>query len=353
MMETIFRAAMNHIRAKEDLKRNTKAYLIASLNASPAATKSRSARSVRQRVVIAACTVFFVCAMSAATVAYYKTPASYLSLDINPSVELGVNGLGRIVSATAYNSDGTTILNGQNIMDADVKSAVHTLVKSAAQKGFVAQDGSTVISVTSETDDASTAIELENAAAQGAETAIQSERKTATISKDHVPLEKRDEAKKLALTPGKLSLIQKLQALDPSVTVSEYKDAKVKDIMKRINELKKLAKANSSAPEDDNTAIDEADGQDAPSSSGTAVDKNTQDTANETDDEDSPVSSGESGKDSVSDSSGDPEKVDSQPASSKNGITSSQTQSSSGSTETGSRSSSSSSAINNDSKLPQ
>jgi len=181
MMETIFRAAMNHIRAKEDLKRKTRDSLIASLSTTPAAAQSRHRRSMRQRALIAACTVVFVCAMSVAAVSYYKTPASYLSLDINPSVELGVNGFGRIVSATAYNSEGTAILNGQNIMDADVKSAVHTLVKSAAQKGFVAQDGSTVISVTSETDDTSDAIELEDAAAQGAETAIKSEKTMSPI----------------------------------------------------------------------------------------------------------------------------------------------------------------------------
>jgi hypothetical protein len=267
--------------------------------------------------------------MSVAAVSYYKTPASYLSLDINPSVELGVNGFGRIVSATAYNSEGTVILNGQNIMDADVESAVHTLVKSAAQKGFVAQDGSTVISVTSETDNTSDAIELEDAAAQGAETAIKSEGKTATISRDHIPLKKRDEAKKLAITPGKLSLIRKLQALDPSVTVSEYKNAKVTDIMKRIDELKNPADTDgndtkdNSAPTDNSNAPDERAGEDTPNSSGTTVDDNQQA------DESSAVSSDEAGKDNVSGSSGDPEKDAA--ASSRKGETSSQPQSRSGS----------------------
>ncbi|MBE6828976.1 MAG: hypothetical protein E7519_02070, partial [Ruminococcaceae bacterium] len=172
MMGTIFKAAMNHIRAEEDLKRKTKDSLIASLSMTPTVTQNPPRRSMRQRAVIAACAFVFVCAVSAAATVYYKTPASYVSLDINPSVELGVNGFGRIVSATAYDSGGTTILNGQNIMDVDVESAVHTLVRAAAQKGFVAQDGSTIISVTSETDNTSAAIELENTAAQGAETAI-------------------------------------------------------------------------------------------------------------------------------------------------------------------------------------
>ncbi|MCY1714368.1 hypothetical protein [Caproiciproducens galactitolivorans] len=315
-METIFRSAVNHIHAKEDLKRKTKDYLIANLSITPTAAQSKPGRSVRQRAVLAACTVIFVGAISAAAV--YKTPASYLSLDINPGVELGVNRFGKIVSATAYDNAGVTILDGQNIMDTDVKTAVHTLVKSAAQKGFVAQDGSTVILVTSETDNPSNAIELENTAAQGVETAIKSEGKTVTISKDHIPLEKRDEAKKLDITPGKLSLIQKLQALDPSVTVTEYKDVKTKDIIKKIDELKKSENANSGDTKDspalpDNSDSDEAAGKDTPNSPGTAIDKNPQ----ETDNGNSSVSSGESGKDTVSSSSAAPEKENSQTASSK------------------------------------
>lgn len=318
-MGTIFRAAISHIHAKEDLKRKTKDYLIASLSITPTVTQSRFKCSARQRALIAACTVVFVCAMSVTAVAYYKTPVSYLSLDINPSVELGVNGFGRVISATAFGSGGTTILNGHNIMDADVKSAVHTLVKSAAQKGYVAQDGSTIILVISETDNTSKAIEMENTAAQGAEMAIKSEGKTAIITKDHIPLEKREEAKKLDITPGKLSLIQKLQALDPSVTVSEYKDVEAKDIMKKIDELKKSANPN----EDDITPVDNSNdsketvSKDMPNSSGTANNQNSQGSTGETNGKNSSVSSAESGKENVSNSSADPQKEVSRTASSK------------------------------------
>lgn len=351
MMGTIFKAAMNHIRAEEDLKRKTKDFLIANLSTAPAETQNPPGRFVRHRAAVAVCTVVLVCAISAAAAIYYHTPSSYISLDINPSVELGVNGFGKVVSATAYDSGGATLLNGQDIMDADVKSAVHTLVRAAAQKGFVAQDGSTVISVTSETDNTKAAIELENSAAQGAEAAIKSEGKTARISKDHISMEKRDEAKRLAITPGKLRLIQELQELDPSVTVSEYKDAQIKDIIKRIDELKESANPDGDDTKDisvpsDNDAPDETAGKDTPESSGTASGTKPQETGSE----DSPVSSDESGKGNHSDSSGTPGKENSSTASSKKGTTSSQAQSSSGSTSStkaGSRSPSSLSSQQN------
>ncbi len=323
-METIFREAMNRIHAKEELKRKTEDSLIAYLNASPAVSPRAAKYTVRQKAVAAACALVFVCAMSVAGATYYKTPASYLSLDINPSIELGINTFGRIVSATAYNSEGSTILNGQDIMDSDVKSAVHKLVKSAAQKGYVAKDGSTVISVTSETDNTATAAALEDAAAQGADSAVKAEGKTATINKDNIPLEKRSEAQKLAITPGKLSLIRKLQALDPSITVNEYKDCKVTDIIKKIDELNTEKPTNDGKKDDpDPENQEETPGKTVDSaeenSSGSTVDENSKDPADETVSEEPPDSSGSEDSGKPSDSSDNGETEESHAASSNTG----------------------------------
>lgn len=211
---------------------------------SSAANPVRIRRPLMKLAIAVASAAVLLCATSVGAYAYYKTPTSYLSLDINPSVELGVNNFGKVVSAMAYNNDGKTILDGQSVIGSDVKNAINTLVKSAAQKGFVAKDGSTVIAVTSETDSSTTAAELQDAAAQGADSAVQSEGDTASVLKENVALERRDEARKLGITPGKLNLIQKLQALDPSITVDEYKDAKVTDIMKKFTELKKATLSN-------------------------------------------------------------------------------------------------------------
>jgi len=183
-----------------------------------------------------------VCSFSIGGYAYYKAPVSYLSLDINPSVELGLNVFNKVVSVSAYNEDGKTILEGQDIINEDVKDAVNTLVKSAAEEGFIADDGSTVIAVTSETNDEDTALEVENEAEEGANDAIDESDDTAEVLKENVALARRDEARLLGITPGKLNLIQKLQALDPTITVDDYKDAKVTEIMKKFVELKNGAK---------------------------------------------------------------------------------------------------------------
>lgn len=244
-METIFKSAVNHIRAKTSTTNQVKDYLINNLMAASSSTRPvERRRPFAKHTITAICTAAVICAALFGAYNYYKTPVSYISLDINPSVELGVNPFGKVVSAIAYNNDGQTILNGQNVIDSSVKNAVDELVKSAAQKGFIAKDGSTVIALTSETDSNSVATQLQSDAAQGAESAIKSEGDSATVQKENVALARRDEARKLGITPGKLNLIQKLQALDSTISVNEYKDAKVTDIMKKFVELKKQSLTN-------------------------------------------------------------------------------------------------------------
>lgn len=292
-METIFKSAMNHIKAKESTKRKTEEYVMEKLaNAPSGANPVGFRKPLMKKVIAAACAVVLVCGTSIGAYAYYKTPTSYLSLDINPSVELGVNPFGKIVSAMAYNKDGKTILDGQSIMGSNVSNAVSTLVKSAAQKGFIAKDGSTVISVTSETDSGATAAELQDAAAQGADSAVKAEGDTATILKDNIALARRDEARKLGITPGKLNLIQKLQALDPSITVDEYKDAKVTAIMNKYVELKKAASPSQGIDSEDSSSSEAGENSQAASGS----EKTAAAQARSTDKATAQTSSGENGK---------------------------------------------------------
>lgn len=247
-MDSAFKSALNSIKADKNLIKKTEGYLmenVSLIKSEPIPAKRNL--FLGKRVIAAACAALLLFGGSIGAYAYYKTPVSYLSLDINPSVELGINPFGKVVSATAYNADGSTILKGQNLMNSSVQDAVKALVQSADKKGFIAKDGSTVISATSETDNSTTASELQNEAENGADEAVESEGAKATVQTENVALERRDEARKLGVSPGKLNLIEKLQKLDPSITVDQYKDAKVTDIMKKFVELKKEQNGSSQA----------------------------------------------------------------------------------------------------------
>lgn len=261
-MNNHFKSALSQIKAEGSLKIKTEKYLRTALyeeKNEKTLSFTKEGGIFMKKYIIAASILGLACVGSIGGYSYYKTPVNYISLDINPSIELGVNAFDKVVSVEGYNADGKTVLEGQNIINSGVKEAVSTLVKSASDNGFIADDGSTIVAVTAETDNATKATNLDNIASQGVDEAIKAKGKTAVVYTDNVALARREEAKKLDITPGKLNLIQKLQALDPTITVDQYKNAKVKDIMKKVVELSKEQQKLQGA-EDKNTNTTIKDG---------------------------------------------------------------------------------------------
>lgn len=260
-MNTIFKSALNQVKAEDELVKNTETYLKNNLNQKGKGIMNffNNGKTLK-KLVAAACFTLVLAGGGKAAYAYYWTPVAYLSLDINPSVELGVNAFNTVVSAEAYNEDGQAILAGTDLTGTSVTDAVETLIESADNKGYIAEDGSTVISLTSETDNTDKATSIQTNSETGVTQALDKIEKEATVQKDNVALARRDEAKELGITPGKLNLIQKLQAVDPTATVEDFKDASVKEIMKTIKENSKNAKSEDTS---DETPIENATKEDA------------------------------------------------------------------------------------------
>lgn len=246
-MITNFKSALNKIKAEEELVKKTEKYLKDTLlkNEKPKTNDyiSWGGFYMKKKFLVAASLAVLCLGGSTGAYAYYQTPVSYLSIDINPSVELGINAFDKVVQVEAYNEDGEKILEEVDIVGSDVTEAVAELVSSADNNGYIAEDGSTVVSVTTETDNEEVATELETVAEEGVNSALEETEKEVVVHKDNVALARRDEARKLGITPGKLNLIQKLQAVDPDATVEEYKDASVKEIMKTIKNIRKNGNA--------------------------------------------------------------------------------------------------------------
>ncbi|MBP0723704.1 hypothetical protein J5Y03_00725 [Bacillus sp. RG28] len=240
-MNIRFKSAMDRVTAEEDLIRRTEFFLKEKLNEKSNQTnvvKSTRRKFMMNKWIAVAATTFLAIsggALGYKVYEYKNTPVSYVSLDINPSVEISVNASGDPVDVESYNQDGTTILKGIDVKGKSLKKAVSELVLSAVNNQFIEADGSTVVSVTTETDDKTVAKELGKDAEMGVNEALKISGKTVTIEKNNIALSNRIEAKKLGISPGKLNLIHKLQELDPAISVDDYRYAKVKDIMAAIH----------------------------------------------------------------------------------------------------------------------
>ncbi len=239
-MNTRFKSALNKIQVEDELLENTEKYLREKLdNRQNEKIVYLNKGSVKQRkkLLVASVAAVFIIGALVGGYAFLNTPVAYMSIDINPSIELGINAFNRVVTAEGLNQDGQTVLEGQNIINRNLSKALELIINSAAEKKYIEDDGTSVISITVESNNKNKADDLSDVGERAVNSSMDRKRIAAIIYKNCSDLSLRREAKELGISPGKFKLIKRLQALDPSITVEDYKYAKVAEILQKLREL--------------------------------------------------------------------------------------------------------------------
>lgn len=190
-------------------------------------------------------------------VAYgYVTPTDYVTIDINPSVELVTNRFNKVIRINPLNEDGNKLVDGIKLNNKNIDEAVNLLIKSANEGGYLTQEleNQVLVTVCSKNEEKSKEMEAK------LETVVKNELKeekseSTSVTTQSVDMESHEQAEKLGISSGKMNLIQKLEEVQPGVNYEEYSNKPVKDIMKAINdgkEEKEKAKGNSNKPEKEN-----------------------------------------------------------------------------------------------------
>ena len=109
----------------------------------------RERRRRALRLAAAACLVLTLLGMGGVSVAL--TPTAYVDIDVNPSIELGVNRFDGVVSATALNDDGERVLSEANVLWRSYGDAVEAIGEELEEAGYLT--GDSVVSVTVSCDD--------------------------------------------------------------------------------------------------------------------------------------------------------------------------------------------------------
>ncbi|MPM24223.1 hypothetical protein SDC9_70704 [bioreactor metagenome] len=185
-------------------------------------------------------------------VAYsYTAPAKYISFDINPSVELVTNAFDKVIDANALNEDGIKILESLDLENKDVKEAVDLLTQSAIDNGYLQENLQNEILVTVATDDADEAVKTQNELGEVVKEELKEENLDKTpVTTENINMERHKEAARLGISPGKMNLIQKLEAVKPGIKYEDYSKKPVKDIMKEIKDIRKENKEATAAVEE-------------------------------------------------------------------------------------------------------
>ena len=119
---------------------------------------------------LAAC-LLLVC-LSGFGIHLYRTPASYIYLDINPSVRLDLNCFERVIAVVPLNDDAKTLLSEADISRGDAQSCINQIVAACQEQRYLNETNMDIeLSVC--TDDASVETAVETATTELQEQALE------------------------------------------------------------------------------------------------------------------------------------------------------------------------------------
>lgn len=221
-----------------------------------------------------------VLAVAAAGSFAYALPATYVSLDVNPSIEYTVNTFGRVLSVKAVNDDGEVITTELDVKNVNISKAVKVTIDKLREGGYITddEDAGIVITISGKNDEK--AEELAEKLEEETKEYVEEIGETAEVEVEAVGKERVEEARSLGVTPGKLNLVQKLVKSTEGVEgaeeidMEEWLDKSVKEINKAIKENRKQLKETSKAVEE----ADEEDAEEANTADEDKIEDKTEET---------------------------------------------------------------------------
>lgn len=194
--------------------------LIESTKRALAAKRSKKSHKKPGLILALACmTLSFIAGMQA--YAWILTPVSYVSIDVNPSMELALNRLDRVVSASPYNDEGAEILNGLRLKWKKYTDAIKTIMESSTMGSYLVDDPELLFTVASDKD---REIPLETGVTDASrETghschSVSADMETAALAHDS------------GLSLGKYNAYLLLLQYDSTITIDQCKDMSISEI---------------------------------------------------------------------------------------------------------------------------
>lgn len=221
-MDERLREAFAQVRAEDALKERTLRCLARETGGWQTAPRRR-ARPLLTAAACAACLL-----LSLGSLWLYFTPAAYISVDVNPSLELTVNRFDRVIALEGRNDDGTILAEELDVRFLDYTAALEQVLDSGAIADLLARNEPLTITVAG-SDETRTAEMLSqvSACAAGRGTAYCHAADLQTAEKAH----------DCGLSCGRYRMLLALQALDPSITAEDVRDRTMRQLQSWLAEL--------------------------------------------------------------------------------------------------------------------
>lgn len=214
-MNDKIKAAFDTVHAGDELKSSTKAFIAKKTHGYTV----RNALNYR-RIILSAAAVCLALVLFAGTGLYF-TPTARINIDINPSLELGINRLDKVISVNALNDDGKQLAETLDIKFTGYDEALRKILDNENVEAMLYENEVMTITV------------IETKSNQSER--ILSNVKTcaddySNVYCDSASSEEAAEAYAHGLSCGKYRAFLELSALDPDITPEEIQGMTMREI---------------------------------------------------------------------------------------------------------------------------
>ena len=215
--------AFDNIKADSQLKDSTKQFL--------AENRSRKTvlwqRLVFRRAFAVTCVMLLLVMVGAGGYVWIQMPVSYVSIDVNPSIELALNRFDKVISVKAYNDEGRRIIEKLSLKGKKYMDAIDTIVESEDMKIYLTDQSELVFTVAADRS-------REKALREGVESCSgHIECNSSSYSADISIV---SEAHDHMVSLGRYNAYLELSQYDDSITVEECQHMTMSEIHSRIEE---------------------------------------------------------------------------------------------------------------------
>lgn len=230
-MNTRMKEAFDAVRAEDELKNHTKEFLVKKTNG------YRKKRFFPHKGLTAAAACLLFVFLGWKGYLLYFTPAFVISVDVNPSIELGINRFEKVVSVETYNDDGYAVMSTMNVNFLNYRDALEHILADKSMEPYLTQDQMVAVTVSGEDENKKNEM-LANVTAC---TKIY-----ANVHCSSCGSQEADAAHAAGLSLGKYRAFLELQELDPEITVEDVQGLTMRQIQDMIDALSNIIQEKNS-----------------------------------------------------------------------------------------------------------
>lgn len=189
----------------------------------------RSGRNAKRRTAFALAACLLIAVIGFGSYGAYADETAVVGIDVNPSIELGVNRFDIVVSARAINEDGQALLESIDVVNMSYEDALVALSESDASKLDPATDPFVAVNVVCDNEQqANTLLNLSQSYLSN---------KGINCVCNRASQQVHEQAGDAGMGIGRYEAAMTLMKLDPTVTIDECRSMSMKELGNRIADL--------------------------------------------------------------------------------------------------------------------